>query len=84
MVKYAGVNTMAKNTVFQRNDDILSDNTHANYCQQCKDCILWGIGDDPFQNRYDKGNCSMFPNPDHKPGYVINNQGVCPFKTTKE
>ena len=51
-----------KDPVFSK-DEIMSDNTHANYCQQCKDCILWGIGDDPFQNRYDKGNCSMFPNP---------------------
>ena len=72
-----------KDPVFSK-DEIMSDNTHANYCQQCKDCILWGIGDDPYQNKYDKSSCAMFPYPDHKPNYVINNQGVCPFKTTKE
>lgn len=72
-----------KDTVFYK-DEILSDNTKADYCQQCKDCTLWGIGDDPFQNRYDKSNCAMFPNPDHKPGYVINNQGPCPFRVAKE
>ena len=64
-------------------DEILSDNSHANYCEQCRDCILWGDGDDPFQNRHDKASCSIYPHPDHKPGYVINNQGSCEFKKTK-
>lgn len=72
-----------KDPVFSK-DEIMSDNTHADYCRQCKDCTLWGIGNDPYQNRYDKGNCAMFPNPDHKPGYVINNQAPCPFRVTKE
>ena len=45
-----------KDPVFSK-DEIMSDNTHADYCRQCKDCTLWGIGNDPFQNRYDKGNC---------------------------
>ena len=76
---------MAKMKSFEERygDEILSDNTHADYCRQCKDCAMWGIGDDPFSNRYDKGNCSMFPNPDHKPVYVINNQGQCPFRVEK-
>lgn len=78
-----GVNTMAKDTVFQK-DEILSDNTHADYCKQCKACTMWGIGDDPYANRYDKGNCAMFPHPDHKPGYVINNEGTCPYRVPKE
>ena len=63
--------------------EVLTDNTKISYCEQCKDCILWGIGDDPFSNQYDKANCAMFPNPDHKPGYVINNQGRCPYRTEK-
>ena len=71
-----------ENGVFYK-DEILSDNSHANNCEQCKDCILWGNGDDLFQNRYDKSSCAMFPYPDHKPNYVINNQGPCEFKKTK-
>ena len=63
--------------------ETLTDNTGISYCEQCKDCTLWGIGDDPFSNAYDKANCAMFPNPDHKPGYVINNQGPCPFRVAK-
>ena len=65
-------------------DERLSDNTHQDFCRQCRDCTLWGIGDDPFQNRHDKSNCAMFPYPDCKPGYVINNQAPCPFRAAKE
>ena len=60
-------------------DETLTDNTKISYCEQCKDCAMWGIGDDPFSNRYDKANCAMFPNPEHKPGYIINNHGECPY-----
>ena len=45
---------------------------------------MWGIGDDPFSNRYDKGNCAMFPNPGCKPSYVINNRAPCEFRVPKE
>ena len=65
-------------------NEILTDNTKISYCEQCKDCTLWGLGDDPFSNEYTKANCAMFPNPDHKPGYVINNQGLCPYRVAKE
>ena len=71
-----------KDPVFSK-DEILSDNTHANYCEQCKGCAMWGNGNDPFSNRYDKGNCDMFPNPDHKPGYVINNRAPCEFRVAR-
>ena len=71
-----------KDPVFSK-DEIMSDNTHADYCRQCKDCTLWGIGNDPFSNEYTKSNCAMYPNPDHKPGYVINNRGPCPFRVPK-
>ena len=64
--------------------EILTDNTKINYCEQCKDCILWGFHGDPYQNAYDKTNCMMYPYPDHKPGYVINNQGPCSFRVEKE
>ena len=71
-----------KDPVFSK-DEIMSDNTHADYCRQCQDCAMWGIGDDLYSNQYDKGNCAMYPNPGHKPGYVINNQGPCMFKVKK-
>ena len=81
-----GGEQMAKMKSFEERyeDDILSDNTHADYCRQCKECTLWGlVKDDPMTNRYDKASCAMFPYPDHKPGYVINNQGVCPYRTAR-
>ena len=62
----------------------LSDNTGIRYCEQCKECTLWGLGGDPFSNAYDKANCAMYPNPDHKPAQVINNTGPCPFRLTRE
>lgn len=72
---------MAKNEVFHRDDDIMSDNTHANYCDTCRDCTMWGMDEnDYFSNQHNKSNCSMYPYPGVKPGYVINNQAPCPFK----
>ena len=63
-----------------RKKETLSDNTQVEYCQQCKGCGMWGIGDDPYMNRYDKNCCLMYPYPDHKPDYVINNTGVCTYR----
>ena len=60
-------------------DEILSDNTHIEYCKQCKDCIYWN-GEDNFSNRYDKSSCAVYPFPASKPPYVINNRGDCPYK----
>ena len=71
---------MAKN---RHANEILTDNTQISYCEQGKDCAMWGIGNDPFSNEYTKSNCAMYPNPDHKPGYVINNRGPCPFRVPK-
>ena len=65
-------------------NETLSDNTGIHYCEQCKACTMWGLGNDPFSNAYDKANCAMFPNPDHKPAYVLNNEAPCPFRVTKE
>lgn len=64
--------------------EILTDNTQISYCEQCRECIMWGANNDPFMNKYDKANCLMYPNPDHKPGFVINNEGVCPYRSVKE
>lgn len=65
-------------------DEVLSDNTHANYCAQCEDCAFWGNGNDPFTNKYFKSNCDEFPLPGHKPNDVINNLGKCPFKVKRD
>ena len=62
----------------------LSDNTHVHYCETCEDCMMWGIGNDPFSNAHDKTNCAMFPTPGYKPIYVINNTGPCPAKVPRE
>ena len=72
-----------KDPVFSKNE-VMSDNTHADYCQQCKACTLWGIGDDPFSNAYNKSSCAMYPYPDHKPMSVIDNTGPCPFRVPME
>lgn len=61
-------------------DETLSDNTSIRYCKQCKKCVYWGNGADPFSNQYTKGNCDMFPMPGSKPDFVINNNGRCPFR----
>ena len=74
---------MAKDEVFTK-DEVLSDNTKADYCRQCEACTFWGMGDDPYSNRYDKSSCLMFPYPEHKPMNVINNKGPCPFRAAKE
>lgn len=63
-------------------DERLSDNTGISYCQQCKDCILWGHGD-AFGNAYDKTSCDIYPYPDMKPQEVMMNTGECPWRTVK-
>lgn len=68
---------MAKEKIY---NEILTDNTKISYCEQCKDCTMWGIDDDPFSNKYTKANCAMYRDPDNKPMYVIYNQAPCPFK----
>lgn len=65
------------------NDDILSDNTKIEYCKQCKNCIHWDKDGSPFGNQYDKACCDMFPYPERKPDFVINNQDECEFKEEK-
>lgn len=67
----------------QYNDETLSDNTHADYCRQCKDCAMWGIGNDPFSNAYDKSCCAMYPYPGIKPPEVIRNSGLCQWKVER-
>lgn len=72
---------MAKKGLLTADDDILSDNTHIEYCKQCKKCLHWGNNkDDPFSNAYDKAFCDMFPYPDEKkPQVIINNKAACDF-----
>lgn len=64
-------------------DDILSDNTQIDYCVQCKDCIFWCNNDaDYYSNAYDKACCDMYPFPEFKPDFVLNNTGECEYKET--
>lgn len=72
---------MSKNKgLLMNNDDILTDNTKINYCEQCKNCINWNDKNEPFSNAYDKAFCDIFPYPDDKkPFGVINNTEDCPF-----
>ena len=66
-------------------DDILSDNTHADYCEQCKKCINWGKSGTPWDNRHDKSNCEAYPYPTSmKPVDVINNLAPCPNRKETE
>lgn len=60
-------------------DDILSDNTQIEKCNQCKDCKNWSPEGSPFQNKFDKTSCDAYPYPDYKPVYIINNTGPCEF-----
>lgn len=62
-------------------NDRLSDNTHKDYCLQCKNCVKWG-GNDPFMNKYDKSNCKAFPFPGFKPNDVMEDKVACPYKET--
>lgn len=64
-------------------DEILTDNTKINYCEQCKDCINWGKSGTPWDNKYTKSNCSAYPYPSMKPMGVINNTHVCEFRREK-
>lgn len=64
-------------------DERLTDNTKIRYCEQCEGCAMWGIGDDPYTNQYDKSNCAMFPYPGIKPTYVINNTSPCEWRVPK-
>lgn len=64
-------------------DDTLSDNTHADYCALCKDCVRWG-NNPPWDNKYNKCYCEMYPYPNKsKPLGVINNEEPCPYRKVK-
>ena len=64
-------------------DERLTDNTKIKYCEQCKGCALWG-NSDAFSNKYDKVCCDMFPYPQNKPIYVINNEAECEYFMPRE
>ena len=61
-------------------DELLTDNTKVNYCEQCKDCINWGKSGTPWDNQYDKSCCEAYPYPKFKPNGVINNQTPCAYR----
>lgn len=62
--------------------EVLSDNTQANYCAQCKNCVYWNGGDN-FSNKYNKSSCKQYPYPNFKPIEVINNEARCVYYTEK-
>lgn len=65
-------------------DDILSNNTKADYCKQCAKCIHWGKSGTPWDNKHDKSNCEIYPYPEKmKPVDVVNNNADCPYRKTK-
>lgn len=71
---------MGKSLYDRLKDDILSNNTKADYCKQCKSCDRWGKSGTPWDNKHDKSNCIAFPHPvSMKPTGVINNETKCPF-----
>lgn len=61
-------------------NDHLSDNRGENYYQQCRKCKLNNDGT-VYSNSYDKACCVMFPYPDTKPIFVMDNQTRCPYRT---
>lgn len=63
----------------RHDNETLSDNTWIRRCEQCKTCAMWGNGNDPFSNKYDKTSCDMFPYPDMKPVGVRDNKEDCPY-----
>lgn len=70
--------------VFERPDDILTDNTQIERCKQCKDCVNWGNNKSDFRsNAFDKAYCDEFPHPNRKPRYVIDDTDSCPYRKIK-
>lgn len=64
-------------------DEVFTDNTKIKHCKQCEDCIFWGNDDDDyFSNAYNKACCDMYPNPETKPDFVLNNTGECEYRET--
>lgn len=70
---------MYKSVTDRYYNEVLSDNSNAGYCAQCKDCVRWGNGD-AFSNRHFKSNCDAYIYPACKPTFVINNTGDCEFR----
>lgn len=65
-------------------NEILSDNTQINYCNQCKNCIHWGNNKTDYRsNKYDKVYCDEYPYPNSKPRYIVWNQGDCIYREEK-
>ena len=71
------------NELYERlKNDRLSDNTHSNICAQCKECVYWGKNA-PYDNKYDKAYCEMFPYPQaRKPLEIVNNETSCIYRRT--
>lgn len=64
-------------------DEVFTDNTKIEYCNQCKNCANWSEQDVAFGNRYNKTCCREYPYPSMKPIGVINNYDKCLKKVLK-
>ncbi len=73
---------MKKKTLQERwDEEVLSDNTQIEHCQQCKDCKYQDDGT-PWSNHYTKSCCQMYQYPKFKPLEVINNEDNCNYRLT--
>ena len=59
-------------------DEVLSDNSQVENCNQCKDCIFRSDGT-TWANDYRKSSCMIYKYPNMKPLRVINNEGLCEY-----
>jgi len=75
---------MPLNTLSERwDDEILTDNTKLNKCEQCKTCAYRDNGD-VWSNDYRKACCQVYEYPDHKPSYVFDNTEDCEYYEPEE
>lgn len=69
---------MKKKTLQERwDEEVLTDNTQFENCQQCKLCIFQD-GGTVWSNHYTKSSCMKYAYPKMKPTEVINNKSSCP------
>lgn len=67
-----------KSWVYVHKDEILSDNSHNEYCKQCKRCKYRDDGT-VWSNHYIKASWQKYKFPKIKPLDVINNINDCPY-----
>lgn len=74
---------MAEKSLQERwDEEVLTDNTQFENCEQCKECIFSDDGT-IWSNHYTKSSCQKYPYPNMKPVEVIDNEDVCPYRETE-